>query len=96
MKISIVGLGKLGAALAAVLASKGHNVIGVDVNPSYVLAINEGRGPVRETGLDGLIRANRERLSATSDYTYAVQNSDLTILVVPTPSDLNGFFSMKK
>jgi UDPglucose 6-dehydrogenase len=95
MRISVIGLGKLGSPLAAVLASKGHTVIGVDLNRAYVNAINEGTGPVRETGLDALIAANRERLSATSDFTKAVHGTELTIMVVPTPSELNGFFSMK-
>jgi UDPglucose 6-dehydrogenase len=95
VRISVVGLGKLGSPLAAVLASKGHTVIGVDLNPAYVAAINDGRGPIREPGLDDLIAANRAHLTATSDYTQAVHNTDLTIMVVPTPSEANGFFSMK-
>ena len=42
MKISIIGLGKLGSPMAAVMVHKGHTVIGVDVNPAYVAAIQEG------------------------------------------------------
>jgi UDPglucose 6-dehydrogenase len=95
MRISVIGLGKLGSPLAAVLASKGHTVIGVDLNAEYVKAINDGRGPIREPGLDAMIGANHERLSATSDYVAAVHGTDLTIMVVPTPSESNGFFSMK-
>jgi len=95
MKVSVVGLGKLGSPLAAVLASKGHSVIGVDLNHANVSAINEGRGPIREPGLDDLIAANRQRLSATTDFVKAVHDTDLTIMVVPTPSEDNGFFSMQ-
>ena len=68
MKLSIIGLGKLGAPMAAVMAHKGHMVVGVDVNPDYVAAIQHGHAPVRETGLEEMIQANRERLSATMDY----------------------------
>ena len=50
MKISVVGLGKLGSPLAAVLASKGHSVIGVDINPEFVNKINNGIAPVPEPG----------------------------------------------
>ena len=46
MKVSIIGLGKLGAPMAAVMAQKGHTVIGVDVNGAAVAAIQEGRPPV--------------------------------------------------
>ena len=51
MKISIIGLGKLGSPMAAVMAHKGNTVVGVDVNPAFVTAIEEGRAPVNEPGL---------------------------------------------
>lgn len=95
MKVSIVGLGKLGAPLAAVIAHKGHTVIGVDANPAFVQAIRQGRPPVNEPGLAGLITANRERLSATQDCTAAVHATDLTFIIVPTPSAADGRFSME-
>ena len=72
MKLSIIGLGKLGAPMAAVMAHKGHMVVGVDVNADYVAAIQNGHAPVRETGLEEMFQANRERLSATMDYEKAV------------------------
>jgi UDP-N-acetyl-D-mannosaminuronate dehydrogenase len=46
MRIAVVGIGKLGAPLAAVLASKGNEVLGVDVNDEAVRLVNEGRAPV--------------------------------------------------
>ena len=48
MKLSIIGLGKLGAPMSAVMAHKGHTVVGVDINPRHVKAIQEGRAPVNE------------------------------------------------
>jgi UDPglucose 6-dehydrogenase len=95
MKLSIIGLGKLGAPMAAVMAHKGHVVVGVDINADYVAAIQQGRAPVRETGLEEMIQANRERLSATMDYEEAVLETDATFIIVPTPSDPDGTFSLR-
>jgi UDPglucose 6-dehydrogenase len=95
MNISIIGLGKLGAPMAAVMAHKGHRVIGVDLNPAFVEALREGRAPVNETGLEEMIHANRERLTATLDYTEAILASDVTFIIVPTPSGPDGKFSVK-
>ena len=95
MNISVIGLGKLGSPMAAVLADKGHTVVGVDVNESFVKALQEGRGPVPETGLDELVARNRTRLSATTDYAQAVLSSELTFIIVPTPSRPDGTFSIE-
>lgn len=93
--ISVVGLGKLGAPMAAVLASAGHRVIGVDLNDRAVRTINEGRAPVSETGLDDLMRDVTDRLSATTDVRQAVANTDVTFVIVATPSEPGGEFSLK-
>lgn len=95
MQITVVGLGKLGSVLAAVLADKGNTVIGVDLDPEFVKAINDGRAPVEETGLDELIRKNSQRLSATQDCGAAVAGSAITFIVVPTPSEPDGTFSLR-
>lgn len=94
-RFSVVGLGKLGVCMAACIASKGFDVIGVDVNPETVALVNEGRAPVMEPGLDELIAANRSRLAATSDYESAIMGSEVTFVVVPTPSDDSGGFSLR-
>lgn len=95
MNISVVGLGKLGAVLAAVMADKGHAVTGVDINPDAVAAINEGKAPVREPGLDEMIHRNAKHLSATTDLEEAVGRTEITFVVVPTPSGPDGTFSLK-
>src|SRR4051794_28995483 len=92
MKLSIIGLGKLGAPMSAVMAHKGHTVVGVDINPAFVQAIQEGRAPVMEPQLDDMIAANRERLTATMDYNEAIQATDITFIIVPTPSGPDGRF----
>jgi UDPglucose 6-dehydrogenase len=92
MRIAVVGLGKLGAPLAAVLASKGNQVLGIDVNPEAVRLLNEGRAPVEEPGLQDLVSASHDRLSATTEL-RAAADADVSILLVPTPSDDRGAFS---
>ncbi len=95
MEISVIGLGKLGAVLAGVMANKGHRVVGVDVNPAFVDAINQGRATVREPGLEEMIRNNAERLSATGDIAEAIEKTEVTFVVVPTPSGADGTFSLR-
>ena len=92
MRISVIGLGKLGSPLAAVLASKGFSVVGTDLNPTFVDAVNMGTAPVDEPRLQELIDAHRERLRATMDAASAVADTDVTFVIVPTPSDENGRF----
>lgn len=94
-RISVVGLGKLGACTAACFALKGHEVIGVDVNKNIIDLINEGKAPFVEPGLQELITAAGRRLKATQDFEEAIRNSDITFLITPTPSELDGHFSGK-
>jgi UDPglucose 6-dehydrogenase len=93
MDICVIGLGKLGSPLAAVLASKGHNVIGVDLNAFFVDHINAGKAPVVEPQLQELIDASRGRLKATRDYAEAIPHTDISVVNVPTPSDETGVFT---
>jgi UDPglucose 6-dehydrogenase len=81
--------------MAAVMAHKGHSVVGVDVNPLHVKAIQEGRAPVNEPQLAEMIAANRERLTATESYEEAVLATDATFIMVPTPSGRDGRFSLE-
>ena len=92
MRVAVIGLGKLGAPLAAVLASKGNEVLGIDVNARTVRLLNEGYAPVEEPGLQALVSASRDKLTATTDLDAAA-GAELSILLVPTPSDDRGAFS---
>jgi UDPglucose 6-dehydrogenase len=94
-RYSVAGLGKLGASMAAAIAGRGFDVIGVDVNASVIEAVNAGRAPVSETGLAKAIEINRARLSATACHSEAIGRSDVTFVVVPTPSDRTGIFSLQ-
>lgn len=93
MNISLVGLGKLGLCSAACFASKGHHVIGVDLEDGHIDALNDGQCPVDETGLAALLETCRSRLEFTTDYERAVRCTDITLIIVPTPSDAEGRFS---
>lgn len=93
MNVSVVGLGKLGAPMAAVFAAKGHHVIGLDLNPAFLKALAEGRAPVDEPRLQEMIDAGRGRLRVTADYAELAAQSEITFIIVPTPSDKDGAFS---
>jgi len=93
MKLSIVGLGKLGLCTAACFAAKGHSVIGTDSNPFVVKSLQEKRTPIPETGLEELLLSAWDNLSITDDMGKAVLNSDITMVIVPTPSMSNGRFT---
>src|SRR5438876_2852131 len=95
LDLSVIGLGKLGSPMVACFAAKGHRVIGVDVNERFVRLINEGKPPVSEPGLEDLLKQANGRLSATTDIAKAVAQTDVTFLIVPTPSESDGAFSLK-
>jgi UDPglucose 6-dehydrogenase len=95
IRVSVIGLGKVGSPMVACFAAKGHSVIGVDINPQAVRLINEGVAPVFEPGLKELLQANRDNISATEDYEVAIAKTDITFIIVPTPSDEKGGFSIK-
>ncbi|MCX5705630.1 MAG: nucleotide sugar dehydrogenase [Candidatus Omnitrophica bacterium] len=92
-KISVVGLGKLGLCTAACFASKGFKVIGVDVDIDKINKINKALTPIIETDLAELLKKSIKNLKATSDYDEAILNSDVTFIVVATPSLADGSFS---
>ena len=91
MKVSVFGLGYVGAVSCACLPQLGHEVIGVDTNPVKVRLINEGQSPVVEEGIDELIRAAIDggKLRATDDAASAVQESELSLISVATPANAN-------
>lgn len=94
MNVSVVGLGKLGSPMAACFAARAHRVVGVDLNERFVAALNAGRAPVFEPGLQETIDRGRHRLTATTDLAQAVADTDVTFLIVPTPSTPAGGFSV--
>jgi len=92
MKISIFGLGYVGAVSAGCLAKDGHEIVGVDPASAKVDLINKGQTPIIESDIGEIIeRTVRDgRLRATTDIADAFNNSDLSIICVGTPSLSNG------
>lgn len=92
MKISIFGLGYVGAVSAGCLATDGHEVIGVDPNKTKVDLINQGTTPIIEKDIGEMIAATVKsgHLRATADVRDAVFGSDMSLICVGTPSQLNG------
>ena len=93
--ISVIGLGKLGLPLAACFASKGFRVMGVDSDPSKVKSVTDGDPIMFEPALAKLLHVAGRRLTAMQDPMTAVLDSDVTFVVVPTPSEPGGDFSLK-
>jgi GDP-mannose 6-dehydrogenase len=97
MKISIFGLGYVGAVSAGCLAQDGHTVIGVDPYQPKVDLINAGKTPVIEQDIGEIIEraAADGLLSATRDVRRAVHESDISLVCVGTPSQANGSLDLK-
>jgi len=93
--VAVIGLGKLGSPMAAAIAARGVSVIGVDLDPAKVDSINRGEPPVQETNLAAYIRRGRKHLRATGDIPAAVMDSDIVFIIVPTPSEPHGGFSLR-
>ncbi len=93
MRLSVIGTGKLGLSMVAYYASRGHDVIGLDCNDKLIAELNSGHCPVKETGLEQLLKQVRNRVEFTQDYTHAVKDSDISFIIVPTPSEKSGKFS---
>lgn len=91
-RLAVVGLGKLGACIAAALAGRGVEVVGIDVDSAKVDALRQRRAPVEEPGLQEMIEQASSRLQATSDWDEAIAQSDAAFFVPATPSLPDGSF----
>jgi GDP-mannose 6-dehydrogenase len=97
MKLSVFGIGYVGCVSAACFAKEGHDVTGVDVNPTKVEIINSGKSPIVEPGIGELMQeavASR-RLRATTSAAEAVNNSEVSLVCVGTPSNANGSLDLR-
>lgn len=96
MKVSVFGLGYVGAVSCGCFANDGHTVIGVDINETKTALINSGQTPIVEELIGDLIKEGVEsgRLRATSDIRQAVMDTDIVIISVGTPSNPNGSLSL--
>ena len=92
MKVGVIGLGYVGTVTAACLASRGHDVWGVDVNAAKVHDIRAGRSTVAEPGLDALVAqtVTGGTLHATTSCADALDQADVSLVCVGTPSGARG------
>ena len=91
-RISIFGLGYVGAVSLACLARDGHRVVGVDIDPVKVDLIRNRKSPILEEGIQELMRdvVNSGRVSVTADAAEAMRETELSFVCVGTPSASNG------
>ncbi len=92
MRISIFGLGYVGAVCAGCLSARGHDVVGVDISANKIDLINQGKSPIVEPGLEELLQQGLRtgRLRGTTDVADAVRDTDVSFICVGTPSKKNG------
>lgn len=97
MKISVFGLGYVGAVGAGVLAKEGHTVIGVDPYQAKVDLINRGQTPIIEAEIGEIIRdaVKTGKLRATASVEEAIKNTEVSFICVGTPSQINGSLDLK-
>lgn len=97
MKVVVFGLGYVGFTASCCISSEGHEVVGVDVHDAKIADVNNGIPPFEEPGLAELMQKGREvgQLSATKDAGVALQNADLAIVCVGTPSGPDGSHDMR-
>ena len=86
MRISIFGLGYVGAVCAGCLSARGHDVVGVDVAKDKIDMINAGRSPIVEPGLGELLAQGIQtgRLRGTTNFAEAIRAVSYTHLTLPT------------
>jgi GDP-mannose 6-dehydrogenase len=97
MRISVFGLGYVGAVTCGCLANEGHSVLGVDVSPVKVDMINQGNSPVVEPEIGELVRevVGRRALRATTEAREAVLETEISFVAVGTPSQANGSIDLQ-
>ncbi len=91
-RVAVFGLGYVGTVTAACLSRDGHEVVGVDIDRTKTAAIDQGKSPVAEPGVEALLQeaVSAGHLTTTLSVTDAVQRSDMALVAVGTPSDDRG------
>src|ERR1700730_1413002 len=90
--VSVCGLGKLGACMAATFAARGFPVVGIDVDPEKIRKVNAAIPPVEEPLLAETMAEAKDRLHATDVPAEAAQ-TDVSFFIPPSPSLPDGSFS---
>jgi len=95
MRISIIGSGYVGLVTGIGFSELNHHIIFVDVDEAKIKAINSKKPPIYERGLEELMKKNKDRYYATTDYNEAILNSELTFICVGTPSNPDGSINLE-
>ena len=92
MKVAVFGMGHVGLVTAALLAEVGHQVIGVDIDPSRLALLHRRKMPFYEPGLEEIVRAQLQtgHLTFDSDGAAATRWSEIVLICVGTPTDAQG------
>lgn len=93
MNVGVIGLGKLGLPLLALLANSGHKVFGYDRSERLIDKLAKGECPYPEPGLSELLKSGKENISYVSSAGDLVEKSEIAFVIVPTPSMPDGRFS---
>ncbi|SMO35357.1 UDP-glucose dehydrogenase [Balnearium lithotrophicum] len=91
-RIAVIGTGYVGLVSGACFAYLGHRVIGLDIDEEKIERLKRGEVPIYEPGLDKILKSALEnrKIEFTTDYSYAVKNSDFIFIAVGTPSRPDG------
>ena len=92
MNVGVIGLGKLGLPLLALLANANHKVLGFDTSHQLIDLLRKKVCPYPEPGLSELLISSHHNISYTMEIDQLVQDSDICMIIVPTPSQANGEF----
>ena len=92
MNAGVVGLGKLGLPLLALLANSGHKVIGFDQSKDLLDRLTRGESPYPEPGLADLLKSGSRNITYGKTIAEVVEISEVIFVIVPTPSNENGWF----
>src|SRR5687767_12828126 len=92
MKIAVVGTGYVGLVAGTCFAESGNDVVCVDIDDQKITALNQGKVPIYEPGLEEMIRRNvaDRRLSFTTEVAGAVRRSEIVFIAVGTPQGSTG------
>ena len=95
MRISIIGTGYVGSVTGVCFADMGHEIYFVDIDQTKLDAINSGKSPIFEPGLDDLLVKNRKRIVTSTDIVKTVNQTDLTMICVGTPQNSDGSSNLR-
>ncbi len=97
MNVTIIGTGFVGIVSVGVFARHGHDMIGLDIDAEKVASLNAGEVPIHEPGLAELLTEGREagRIEFTTDYLSAINDADVIMIAVGTPSNPDGSANLR-